>query len=91
MVGRWRPPEMINEPQKHRQRWLSPNNRMSNDGNVCPKNIGIVSLRNPHKKIDHRSSLPLLHPYVYISQISATYDILINSLLKKKTFVKILN
>ena len=25
--------------EKHRQRWLSPNNRISSNGNVCPKNI----------------------------------------------------
>ena len=28
--------------EKRRQRWLSPNNRISNNGNVCPKNIGIA-------------------------------------------------
>ena len=26
-------------------RWLSPNNHISCDGNVCPKNIGIASHR----------------------------------------------
>ena len=37
--------------EKHRQRWLSPNNRISNNGNVCPKNIGIA--------FDHHASLHL--------------------------------
>ena len=26
------------------QRWLSPNNHIGGDGNVCPKNIGIYSI-----------------------------------------------
>ena len=59
MVGCWRPPEMINEPQKHWQRLFSPNNRMSNDGKVCPKNIDIVSLCNPHKKLTIVQVYPL--------------------------------
>ena len=37
--------------EKRRQRWLSPNNRISNNGNVCPKNIGIA--------FDHHASLHL--------------------------------
>ena len=39
--------------EKRRQWWLSPNNCISNNGNVCPKNIGIASLR----KIDYRHSI----------------------------------
>ena len=35
--------------KKHRQRWLSPNNRISSGSNVCPRNISIASLR----KRDH--------------------------------------
>ena len=30
--------------EKHRQRWWSPNKRISSGGNVCPKNIGITTL-----------------------------------------------
>ena len=37
--------------KKNCQRWLSPNNRISNNGNVCPKNIGIA--------FDHHASLHL--------------------------------
>ena len=44
--------------KKHRQRWLSSNNRISSDVNVCPKNIGIASHRekktsplHSHKKL----------------------------------------
>ena len=37
--------------EKRRQRWLSPNNRISNNGNVCPKNISIA--------FDHHASLHL--------------------------------
>ena len=37
-------PKIVKNPniEKHCQRWLSPNNRISNNGNVCPKNIGIA-------------------------------------------------
>ena len=35
--------------EKHCQQWLSPNNRIGSDGNVCPKNIGTA----PHRKKDH--------------------------------------
>ena len=67
---------MVNEPQKHRswwfskkiankhcQLWLRPNNRIIRDGEMCPTNIGITSLRKKDhchrigKKFDHRSIL----------------------------------
>ena len=36
--------------EKDRQQLLSPNNRISSNGNVCPTNIGIASF----SKEDHR-------------------------------------
>ena len=40
--------------KKHRQRWLSSNNRISSDVNVCPKNIGIASHREKKTSPLHR-------------------------------------
>ena len=42
-----------NDIKKHCQQWVSPNEGISSDGNVCPKNIGIKSLR----KKDHHDSI----------------------------------
>ena len=49
-----------NNIKKHRPRWLSPNNRISSDVILCPKYIGIASLRKEdiaiasQQKFDHR-------------------------------------
>ena len=39
---------------KHLQWWSSPTNRISCNGNMCPKNIGITSLKKKRPSPSHR-------------------------------------
>ena len=62
LESHWYKPKIVKNHniKNDRQWWLGPNNRISCDGNMCPKNISIALLRNKTiaKQIDHCSSLP---------------------------------